>query len=175
MPFPVGANVEWQLESALLSVLQARTDAPLMRRQLQRFLAGSESSNRRFQWAFEGDAEPATPFAQLSKKSQSRFGNGMPVYRRDAVGRFLEEQWRITITLIKADESLRERDNSTLSLDVLFTQIVREQFKFPAGRAQLEALGIDDIRLTDEGENNEGNSFSFDCMTGVYFEIFEAS
>lgn len=172
MPYPVGTNVEDTLEEGLRKLLKARTDGPDFRKKVGRFLPSMGSATKRFQWVVEGEEEPAAPFGKLSKKSQSRFGNGLPVYRYDSQtrARYLEEEWRISIALIRSLEEPEMREGEKPSLSSLFSQIMREQFKFPQGRTQLEEMGIYNVRLTDEGDNNDGNSFSFDCRTETFFE-----
>jgi hypothetical protein len=169
VPYPIGSNPEFLLENAFRTVLERRTAGPEMRTQIAPFLLGDEA---RLEWIFDGETEPAAPFARIKKKSQSRFGNGLPVYRSDSAGRFLEEEWRVSLELVLGSSDATDRDQSAPSLDVIFSQIMREQFRFPAGRAELEALGIYHIHIIDEGEANSVNPFSIDCMTEVYFEMF---
>lgn len=169
MPWAKSDNAQDKLEKSLRVLLDQQTADPEIRRQLEPYLPpGIEE----FTWAIEGEQEPGPPYGLLKKASQSRFGQGALLLRHDTTTklRYREQWWRIVIELHINSDSFEDRSDNNPPLGAILNQLLNDLFMELPGRTLLADAGIYNIRLTDEGDDDEGNKFSFDCSTDRFIE-----
>lgn len=176
MPIPWEASIEspaqTQLEEALRGLLKSATGASGARQAIDRFLSpGIEQ----LPWIIEDEEEPPAPYGKIRQASQARFGNGSAIMRRDAQGRQFEEQWWRVAVEVVVDNAASTATTTVIGqtparLTAILSHILSQLFSTPAGRAQLEELGIYNVRDVPEGDKAAGALFNFDVQVDVYAE-----